>query len=221
MKCQGQEEPSLRFSLFLFLFPFKFFAPWKCHFSLGVSAWHNTYRWSRDCPVAGPDGVSEGRFCAQPTESKVDSIAIVWIGIVTFRHWKRIGENERDSLFCYPSVRFLSCGAKCQTGVPTDSPIGISNNWSRNVLIWLNKTLGGMIDILGFWYGISGSTVRSLAARNPKAFKFTHSSCLAILLDFAATNDNTLTGWSYCEWYSIQAHPGANAVQQSSALTQT
>lgn len=161
MKCQGQEEPSLRFSLFLFLFPFKSFAPWKCHFSLGVSAWHDTYRWSRDCPVPGPDGVSEGRFCAQPTESKVDSIAIVWIGIVTFRHWKRIGENERDSLFCYPSVRFQSCGAKCQTGLPTDSPIRISNNWSRNVLIFLNKTIGGMIDIMDCWYRIFCSTVIS------------------------------------------------------------
>ena len=125
MKCQGQEKPSLRFSLFLFLFPFKFLAPWKCHFSLGVSAWHDTYRRSWDCPVPGPDGVSEGRFCAQPTESEVDSIAVVWIGIVTFRHWKRTGENERDSLFCYPSVRFQSCGAKCQTGLPTDSPIRI------------------------------------------------------------------------------------------------
>jgi hypothetical protein len=50
-----------------------------------------------------------------------------------------------------------------------------------------------MIDILGFWYAVFGSTVRSLASRNPKAFKFTYSSCLAILLDFAAANDNTLT----------------------------
>ena len=61
----------------------------------------------------------------------------------------------------------------------------------------------------------------NLAARNPKDFKFTHSGRLAVLLDFAAIIDNTLTGWPYCQWHSTQAHPSANAAQQCSALNQT
>lgn len=100
MKCQGQEEPCL--------VPFSFYF----YFHSSPSPHENAiFLW--ECPpgmtrIAGHGvdlplelmGCQKGRFCAQPSESPVDSIAIVWTGIVTFRQWKRIGEHERDSLFC-------------------------------------------------------------------------------------------------------------------------